>query len=100
MRRNLEASPQGAFPRSPSNWPAVPKPSDAKHWKLDRALLRQEHARLVDAVKAFDPGRLDRPAPGSGAHRFVDLMFGIASHDLYHVGQVQLLKRLHRSHRT
>lgn len=100
VRRNLEASPQGAFPRSPSNWPAVPKSTDARHWKLDRALLREEHARLIEAVKTFDPGRLDRPALGSGAHRFVDLMFGIVSHDLYHVGQVQLLKRLHRFHRT
>ncbi len=28
VRRNLEALPPGTFPRSPANWPAVPKPAD------------------------------------------------------------------------
>lgn len=99
VRRNLEALPQGAFPRSPSNWPAVPQPADAPHWTADRALLRSQHAQLVEAVRVFDPRRLDKPAPGSKAYRFVDLLFGIVSHDLYHVGQVQLLKRLYLTRR-
>ncbi len=93
VRRNLEDAPRGGFPRSPANWPAVPTPADAPSWKADRALLRSEHARLVEAVGAFDPRRLDKPAPGSGNYRLVDLLFGIVSHDLYHVGQIQLLKR-------
>jgi len=96
VRRNLEASPAGEFPRSPSNWPAAPNAAAERQWKLDRALLRTEHARLVAAIRSFDPRRLDDPAPGSGNYRFVDLMFGIVSHDLYHVGQIQLLKRLNR----
>ncbi len=99
VRRNLEALPQGTFPRSPSNWPAVPKPEDAPQWKMDRALLRSEHVRLVEAVRAFDPRRLDEGAQGSGNYRFVDLLFGIVSHDLYHVGQIQLLKRLYQTRR-
>jgi hypothetical protein len=99
VRRNLEALPQGTFPRSPSNWPAVPKPANAPHWKADRVLLRSEHAQLVDAVRAFDPRRLNAAAPGSGNYRFADLLFGIASHDLYHVGQIQLLKRLYQGRR-
>ena len=97
VRRNLEALPQGTFPRSPANWPAVPKPSDAPQWKVDRALLRTEHVRLVEAVQAFDPRRLDEAVPGSGHFRFVDLLLGAVSHDLYHVGQIQVLKRLHQS---
>ncbi len=99
VRRNLEALPQGTFPRSPANWPAVPKPADAPQWKVDRALLRREHVRLVEAVRAFDPRRLDEGATGSGNYRFVDLLFGIVSHDLYHVGQIQMLKRLYQSRR-
>jgi hypothetical protein len=95
VRRNLDALPQGAFPRSPSNWPAVPKPPDAQHWKADRALLRSQHTELVEAVRAFDPRRLDDRVPSSKNYRFVDLMFGIVSHDLYHVGQIQVLKRLY-----
>ena len=99
VRRNLEALPQGGFPRSPSNWPAVPRPADAAHWKADRALLRSEHEQLVEAVRACSPRRLDETAPGSGNYRFADLLFGAASHDLYHVGQIQLLKRLYQGRR-
>jgi uncharacterized damage-inducible protein DinB len=99
VRRNLEALPQGTFPRSPANWPAVPKPADASHWKADRGLLRSEHAQLAEAVRAFDPRRLNESAPGSGNYRFVDLLFGVVSHDLYHVGQIQVLKRLYGSRR-
>ncbi len=99
VRRNLAALPQGTFPRSPANWPAVPEPADARHWKADCALLRSEHMRLVQAVRALDPRRLDEAAPGSGNFRLVDLLFGIVSHDLYHVGQIQLLKRLYHARR-
>ncbi len=97
VRRNLEGSPRGGFPRSPSDWPQPPEVADAGSWKADRALLRSEHDRLVAAVRAFDPRRLDEEAPGSGAYRFVDLLFGVVTHDLYHVGQIQMLKRLYRS---
>ncbi|UCG87859.1 MAG: DinB family protein [Gemmatimonadota bacterium] len=97
VRRNLEALPQGTFARSPANWPAVPEPADAPQWKADRALLRSEHMLLVNAVRAFEPQRLDETAPGSGAYRFVDLLFGIVSHDLYHVGQIQVLKRMYET---
>jgi hypothetical protein len=66
---------------------------------MDRALLRSQHARLVEAVRAFEPRRLDEAVPGSRQYRFVDLLFGIASHDLYHVGQIQVLKRLYEPRR-
>jgi len=99
VRRHLEALPQGTFPRSPANWPAVPRPADARLWKADRALLRAEHFGLVKAVRAFDPLRLDEGVLGSGNYLFVDLLFGAVSHDLYHVGQIQVLKRLQQTRR-
>jgi hypothetical protein len=103
VRRTLEASPRGAFPRSPANWPAVAQPAGASQWQADRSLLRSEHVRLVEVLRGFDPRRLDEAAPGSENHRFVDLMFGIVSHDLYHVlyhvGQIQVLKRLYETWR-
>ncbi len=100
VRRNLEVLRPGTFPRSPANWPAVPKPANALHWKGDRALLRSEHVQLVEAVRAFDAQRLDDAPPGSKTYRFVDLMYGAVCHDLYHVGQIQILKRLYQSRRT
>jgi len=97
VRRNLEGAPTGSFPRSPANWPNTPESLDAASWKLDRALLRSEHVKLISAVREFDPRRLDEPTVGSGAHRYADLLTGTLMHDTYHVGQIQLLKRLYRT---
>ena len=57
-------------------------------------LLRSEHERLVETVRALDPRRLDDEAPGSVAYRIADLLHGVVMHDTYHVGQIQLLKRM------
>lgn len=100
VRRRLVGGPSGSFPRSPSNWPAVPDPADAKAWKADRALLRDEHALVVEAIREFDPALCDDLAPkmtGSGAESsttFGDLIMGVVMHDTYHTGQIQVLKRL------
>ncbi|MEE8526326.1 MAG: DinB family protein [Thermoanaerobaculia bacterium] len=97
VRRKLEGSAKGGFPRKPSDWPRVPDPPNAAAWKRDRALLRDQHRRLVDAVRAFDPRRLDERPPGSRSYRYADLLYGIVTHDTYHVGQIQLVKRLYQS---
>ena len=94
VRRALEASPTGGFPRSPANWPTVPSDRDAAAWKTDRALLRLEQEKLVAVVEALDARRLDEAAPGRGTYRYMDLLHGVVMHDAYHVGQIQLLKRL------
>jgi len=56
-------------------------------------LLKEEQKRLVQAVQAFDPARLDEHA--TRAHTFSDLLWGIVMHDLYHVGEINVLKRLY-----
>ena len=96
VRRHLEGGEKGGFPRSPSNFPAVPHPPSEAAWKRDRALLREERKALLAAVRAFDPLRLDDAVPGT-KWTFVDLLHGIVMHDTYHVGQIQMLKRLERS---
>lgn len=90
------AEPEG-FPRSPSNWPRVPSPADGKAWKRDRALLEQMHERVLAAAARLNPDRLtEHPSP---KHKWPLTMYlaGIAAHDAYHCGQIQLLKRLARS---
>jgi hypothetical protein len=100
VRRKLEGSPARGFPRSPANWPRVPNIPNAGSWKADRALLRFEHEQLVVATQGFDAKRLGRRVPGSGAYRYLDILYGIIMHDFYHVAQIQLLKRLFRSSRS
>jgi hypothetical protein len=92
VRRRLTRERRGSFPLKGSNW--FPR-SGGDDLKGDIRMLVEEHARLREAVAGLDPRRIDRPVTGSAlTHRF--LITGAASHDLYHAGQIQLIKRLRR----
>jgi uncharacterized damage-inducible protein DinB len=93
IRRLLDGSRRGAFPRGPSNWPE-PERLDDRSWAADVALLREEHDRLVRAVSAVDPEQLGRRPRTSRRWTYGELIVGIAMHDAYHTGQIQLVKRL------
>jgi len=67
-------------------------------WDEDRKLLRECHERLVEAVSGFDASRLDDFAGEGRKTTYADLITGIVLHDTYHAGQIQMLKRLARSH--
>jgi uncharacterized damage-inducible protein DinB len=94
VRRLLDGSRRGAFPRRPSNWPGLPERPDERSWNADVALLRAEHERLVQAASAVDQALLSRRPPSSRRWTYGELVVGIALHDAYHTGQIQLLKRL------
>ena len=99
VRRRLDHSvPRGAFPRSPANWPHMPDVRDERTWKADRALLRDEHEALVAVARSLSPDLIDR-RDAKGHYRALDLLFGVATHDIYHTGQIQLMKRLYRDMR-
>jgi hypothetical protein len=65
----------------------------AAAWKTDVALLDDMHAALRDIVAALTTTQLYQTPPGKKVDNF-RLLSGIAAHDLYHAGQIQLLKRL------
>jgi len=60
------------------------------------ALLGEFHSKLRQAVEGLSDADLRRRAPG-GKETVGRLVRGVAAHDLYHAGQIQLLKRLLRS---
>jgi hypothetical protein len=91
--RRLTDSRRGSFPLEGSNWFTRPEAKTAAAWRRDLALLEQMHRQLRAAVEACPPKRLAARAPGS-PFTFADLVRGAAAHDLYHAGQIQLLKRL------
>ena len=97
VRRKLEGGPRGGFPRKPSNFPRMPEPATTAAWKEDRELLAREHTALVAAARTLDLKLLDEPVSEKGPHRYLDMIFGVATHDIHHVGQIQLLKRLYPS---
>ncbi len=96
VRRRLTGEKRGSFPLAGSDWFERPEIESESAWKKDRALLDEMHRSLRDAIKGLDAeGLMDSP-PGGKTTRF-ELLSGIAAHDLYHAGQIQLIKRLYES---
>jgi hypothetical protein len=94
VRRHLSDDVVPRFSRGPANFPAQPDLADEAAWARDVALLRQEHTALVEAMRRLSDRRLgDVPAMGK-RWTFGELALGIAAHDAYHTGQIQLIKRL------
>jgi hypothetical protein len=95
VRRRLTRDESVTFPRAGANFPALPPRPSAAQWRRDVALLKREHALLRRAIARLAPAQLGRRAWQSRWSTAATVM-GIASHDLYHAGQIQLLKRLQR----
>jgi hypothetical protein len=96
VRRKLTGEKRGSFSIPGSNWFVLPSVRTEKAWRVYVAILDYEHHVLREAVAAFPPKALHRRAHGSksSARR---LIAGIALHDVYHAGQIQLIKKLLRA---
>jgi hypothetical protein len=91
IRRRLRGGPRGSFSLPGSNWFVRPASRTEEAWRRDRAVLDEEHRKLRAAVAAMRRAR-SRKVPWAW-------VFGVAFHDVYHAGQIQLLKRLHAASR-
>lgn len=93
--RRLTGERRGSFALQGSNF--FPRPEDpddpsAAALKADIKLLKQYHQQLVAVIKSIKPSELNQISQGSSiANR--DVIIGIAAHDVYHAGQIQLIKR-------
>jgi hypothetical protein len=94
--RRLTGEKRGSFARGGSNWLAIPSPPSEAAWRKDLDLLAECHRQLREAASRLADADLDRPARG-GQETIGRLLRGVAAHDLYHAGQIQLLKRLRES---
>lgn len=93
VRRRLAGEGIGSFERKPSNWPEIPSPCDARTWKRDVAFLDAEHRKLRAVIAGLTPAALQERSP-KGVWTNAEEIHGVAAHDLYHTGQIQLIKRL------
>ncbi len=94
---------RGSFPFKGSNWFRRPETLTDKAWRTDVTLLDDMHRSLMGAVSDLPLSELHKTPAGSKVSNFA-LLSGLAAHDLYHAGQIQLLKRLspavlHEPHR-
>ena len=93
VRRRLCGNKRGSFALKGSNWFAIDSALPESSWKDYVGLLDSEHRALRATVAEFPPGRLTEFV-GARKWRCNALIRGIALHDVYHAGQIQLLKRL------
>lgn len=88
--RRLRGDP---VPLSPEeDWPPVPDPT-AENWRTAVDGLRALNGEVRRAVAGFDPGRLGEPLVADPPYPAYTQLVGLTQHDLYHAGQIALLKR-------
>ena len=88
VRRRIEGGKRGSFPLRGSNFFARPEKGKLTEaaWSADKALLEQEHKRMRAAIV-----RVLRTPRDS---KILRMLYGVAFHDIYHAGQIRLLRRL------
>jgi hypothetical protein len=95
VRRRMTGEKRGSFPLEGSNFFRREAKDGAARWKADVALLDDIHRSLRAAVEEFPERRWSERVKGS-RWTYRDIVAGAAAHDLYHAGQMRLLKVLGR----
>ncbi|MEO8168069.1 MAG: DinB family protein, partial [bacterium] len=93
VRRRLLGEKRGSFPLEGSNWFKRSDSSDSKAWKNDLALLDECHRSMRAAIASLPESKLNA-RPSTSKYTNAGIIYGIANHDIYHAGQIQLLKRM------
>jgi hypothetical protein len=88
MRRRIEGGKRGSFTLKGSNF--FPRPEENKQtevaWQADKDLLEREHRELRESIARV----LGTPH----GDRLLPQVYGVTFHDIYHAGQIRLLRRL------
>ena len=76
------------------DWP--PEPGDASDdaWLAALSEMAKVNGELVAATRVFPEERLAEIVPGQERFNFYFLLHGVVQHNVYHAGQIALLKRL------
>jgi len=77
--------------RAAQNFPRVPQPTESA-WRKAVARTKRTHHALVKAVAALPDDRLRDRVPGK-RYDFYHMLHGLAQHELYHAGQIAILKK-------
>jgi uncharacterized damage-inducible protein DinB len=85
---------KATMPTDEQNFPPVKDTSEAA-WNKALEETKRTHNELVKAVAAFPDSRLQEQVPGKtqSYYNFFYMFSGIVQHELYHAGQIALLKK-------
>jgi len=90
-RRRLEGDRAQIAISSPDDWPPADDTSEAA-WERAKAALDRGHEALREAITRVPESRLDEPIFEGMSTVYVTL-HGVIQHDLYHAGQMAMLKK-------
>jgi hypothetical protein len=104
VTKRLTGSKRHEFPEKGRNFFArsIEKSTKAeaeKRWARDLALLNTTHKELRAAIAGLAESEFERPCRGS-RQTVMRNVAGIAMHDVYHAGQIQLLRKLYTGRRN
>jgi hypothetical protein len=88
--RRLDGNAAPSLPQE--DWPEVPTATD-ENWKRDVAALYALNARIRTVIRDFRPERLFEQIIAESPYPAFTQFVGLTQHDLYHAGQIVLLKR-------
>jgi uncharacterized damage-inducible protein DinB len=91
VRRRLEGDRAQIALASPEDWPPINDTSETA-WDRAKTALDRGHEVLREAITRLDESRLDEPILEGMSSIYVTL-HGIIQHDLYHAGQIAMLKK-------
>lgn len=91
VRRRLVGGKRGSFLLGGSNFFIRPEKGKATEaaWLADRAVLDREHRELEKTIR--------KVLKSSPANKHLPMIYGVAFHDVYHAGQIRLIRRLMES---
>jgi len=88
-RRRLEGD-RAELPDE-EDWQGFDDTSD-EAWQSTLKSLKESHQRLIEAITRVDDARLDEPIL-EGMPSIYTTLHGAVQHDLYHAGQIAILKK-------
>jgi uncharacterized damage-inducible protein DinB len=96
VTRRLQGHPAGE-PQA-GDWPDPGDHSDSR-WQGAKADLLRAHTELIAALKEIEPSRLHQPVkdarnpPLGTGMTIYQTIYGVIQHDVYHSGQIAMLKK-------
>lgn len=73
------------------DWPAVTA-TDEESWTRAKSRLDAAHRALLELLATLPESRLDEPLVPGGSTGYIQI-HGVVQHDLYHAGQIVVLKK-------
>jgi len=91
VRRRLTGDARAVFALEGDDW--FDASAASRQWVDDRRLLLEEHRKLRATIAAYPASMLNRPVDRKQQSAAFTIR-GIAAHDIYHAGQIRVIRAL------